>query len=111
MRISDWSSDVCSSDLPFDEIGIEEAIRLREKGVATEVIAVSVGPQKAQETLRTALAMGADRAILVQTDDAVEPLALAKIFKAIADAEQPGLVILGKPIGRATCRERVCHDV
>ncbi len=81
---------------PFDEIGIEEAIRLKEKGVATEIIAVSVGPAKAQETLRTALAMGADRAILVQTDDAVEPLALAKIFKAIADVEQPGLVILGK---------------
>jgi len=81
---------------PFDEIGVEEAIRLREKGVATEIIAVSVGPAKAQETLRTALAMGADRAILVQTDDDVEPLALAKIFKAIADAEQPGLVILGK---------------
>jgi electron transfer flavoprotein beta subunit len=81
---------------PFDEIGIEEAIRLKEKGVATEVVAISVGPAKAQETLRTALAMGADRAILVQTDDAVEPLALAKIFKAIADAEQPGLVILGK---------------
>ena len=81
---------------PFDEIGVEEAIRLKEKGVATEIIAVSVGPVKAQETLRTALAMGADRAILVQTDDAVEPLALAKIFKAIADAEQPGLVILGK---------------
>jgi len=81
---------------PFDEIGVEEAIRLKEKGVATEVVAVSVGPAKAQETLRTALAMGADRAILVQTDDAVEPLVLAKIFKAIADAEQPGLVILGK---------------
>ncbi|MGN6689437.1 MAG: electron transfer flavoprotein subunit beta/FixA family protein [Sphingopyxis sp.] len=81
---------------PFDEIGIEEAIRLKEKGVATEVVAVSVGPAKAQETLRTALAMGADRAILVQTDDDVEPLALAKIFKAIADTEQPGLVILGK---------------
>ena len=81
---------------PFDEIGVEEAIRLKEKGVATEIVAISVGPQKAQETLRTALAMGADRAILVQTDDPVEPLALAKIFKAIADAEQPGLVILGK---------------
>jgi len=81
---------------PFDEIGVEEAIRLKEKGVATQIVAVSVGPAKAQETLRTALAMGADRAILVQTDDAVEPLALAKIFKAIADAEQPGLVILGK---------------
>jgi electron transfer flavoprotein beta subunit len=81
---------------PFDEIGVEEAIRLKEKGVATEIVVVSVGPAKAQETLRTALAMGADRAILVQTDDEVEPLALAKIFKAIADAEQPGLVILGK---------------
>ena len=81
---------------PFDEIAVEEALRLREKGAATEVIAVSVGPAKATETLRTALAMGADRAILVQTDDEVEPLAVAKILKAIADAEQPGLVILGK---------------
>jgi electron transfer flavoprotein beta subunit len=81
---------------PFDEIAVEEGIRLREKGVATEVIAVSVGPAKAQETLRTALAMGADRAILVQTDDTVEPLAVAKILKAITDEEQPGLVILGK---------------
>ena len=81
---------------PFDEIAVEEAIRLREKGVATEIVAVSVGPQKAQETLRTALAMGADRAILVQTDDMVEPLAVAKILKGIADEEQPGLVILGK---------------
>ena len=81
---------------PFDEIAVEEAIRLKEKGVATEIIAVSVGPQKAQETLRTALAMGADRAILVQTDDEVEPLAVAKILKGIADEEAPGLVILGK---------------
>ncbi len=81
---------------PFDEIAVEEAIRLKEKGVATEIVAVSVGPAKAQETLRTALAMGADRAILVQTDDEVEPLAVAKILKAIADEEQPGLVILGK---------------
>ncbi len=81
---------------PFDEIGVEEAIRLKEKGVATEIVAVSIGPAKATETLRTALAMGADRAILVQSDDAVEPLAVAKILKAIADAEQPGLVILGK---------------
>jgi electron transfer flavoprotein beta subunit len=81
---------------PFDEIAVEEAIRLREKGAATEVIAVSVGPQKAQETLRTALAMGADRAILVLTDDTVEPLAVAKILKAIADEEAPGLIILGK---------------
>jgi electron transfer flavoprotein beta subunit len=81
---------------PFDEIAVEEAIRLKEKGKATEIVVVSVGPQKAQETCRTALAMGADRAILVQTDDAVEPLAVAKILKAIVDEEQPGLVILGK---------------
>ena len=81
---------------PFDEIAVEESIRLKEKGVATEIIAVSVGPAKAQETLRTALAMGADRAILVQTDDEVEPLAVAKILKAIADEEAPGLVVLGK---------------
>ena len=81
---------------PFDEIAVEEALRLKEKGVATEVIAVSIGPAKAQETLRTALAMGADRAILVQTDDEVEPLAVAKILKGVADAEAPGLVILGK---------------
>ncbi len=81
---------------PFDEIAVEEAIRLREKGVGSEVIVVSVGPAKASETLRTALAMGADRAILVQTDEMVEPLAVAKLLKAIADEEQPGLVILGK---------------
>ncbi|MDZ3830507.1 MAG: electron transfer flavoprotein subunit beta/FixA family protein [Sphingopyxis sp.] len=81
---------------PFDEIAVEEAIRLKEKGAATEIVAISVGPAKAQETLRTALAMGADRAILVQTDDEVEPLAIAKILKAVADAETPGLVILGK---------------
>ena len=81
---------------PFDEIAVEEAIRLKEKGVATEIVAVSVGPAKAQETLRTALAMGADRAILVQTDDEVEPLAVAKLLKGIAAEEEPGLVILGK---------------
>jgi electron transfer flavoprotein beta subunit len=83
---------------PFDEIAVEEGIRLKEKGVATELVAVSVGPAKAQETLRTALAMGADRAILVQVDDGVEvePLAVAKILKAIIDEEQPGLVIAGK---------------
>ena len=81
---------------PFDEIGVEEAIRLKEQGKATEVVAVSIGPQQSQETLRTALAMGADRAILVMTDDEVEPLAVAKILKAIADEEAPGLVILGK---------------
>ncbi|MGY6638183.1 MAG: electron transfer flavoprotein subunit beta/FixA family protein [Erythrobacter sp.] len=81
---------------PFDEIAVEEAIRLKEKGAATEIVAVSVGPAKAQETLRTALAMGADRAILVESDEEVEPLAVAKILKAIADEEAPGLVILGK---------------
>jgi electron transfer flavoprotein beta subunit len=81
---------------PFDEIAVEEAIRLKEKGVATEIVAVSIGPAKAQETLRTALAMGADRAILVQTDDEVEPLAVAKILAKIVGEEQPGIVILGK---------------
>ena len=81
---------------PFDEIAVEEAIRLKEKGAASEIVAVSIGPAKAQETLRTALAMGADRAILVQTDDEVEPLAVAKILKAIADEEQPGIVLMGK---------------
>ena len=81
---------------PFDEIAIEEAIRLKEKGAATEVIAVSIGEQKSQETLRTALAMGADRAILVVADFMIEPLAVAKLLKAITDEEQPGLVILGK---------------
>ena len=81
---------------PFDEIAVEEAIRLKEKGVVTEIVAVSVGPQKAQETLRTALAMGADRAVLVLSDDEVEPLAVAKIIKGIADEEAPGLIITGK---------------
>src|SRR5881398_3097267 len=81
---------------PFDEIAVEEAIRLKEKGVASEIVAVSIGPAKAQETLRTALAMGADRAILVQTDDEIEPLGVAKILAKIADEEQPQIVILGK---------------
>ncbi|MEE9314494.1 MAG: electron transfer flavoprotein subunit beta/FixA family protein [Rhizobiaceae bacterium] len=81
---------------PFDEIAIEEALRLREAGTATEVIAVSIGPQQSQETIRTALAMGADRGILVKNDDLVEPLAVAKILKAIVDEEKPDLVILGK---------------
>src|SRR6201999_4535763 len=81
---------------PFDEIAIEEAIRLKEGGKATEIIAISVGPQQASETIRTGLAMGADRGILVKTDGPVEPLAVAKILKAIVDAEKPGLVILGK---------------
>jgi electron transfer flavoprotein beta subunit len=80
---------------PFDEIAVEEAIRLKEKGVATEVVAVSIGPDKAQETLRTALAMGADRAILVVAED-VEPLGVAKLLAKIMNEEAPGLVILGK---------------
>ena len=81
---------------PFDEIAVEEAIRLKEKGAVSEIVALSIGPQKAQETLRTALAMGADRAILVMTDDEVEPLSVAKIVKAVAEEEQPGLIITGK---------------
>ena len=81
---------------PFDEISVEEALRLKEAGKAEEVVVVSIGPAKAEETLRTALAMGADRAVLVETDDAVEPLAVAKILKGVTEAEQPGLVIVGK---------------
>jgi electron transfer flavoprotein beta subunit len=81
---------------PFDEIAVEEAIRLKEAGKADEIVAVSIGPQQAGETIRTALAMGADRGILVKVDTIVEPLAVAKILKAIVDAEKPGLVILGK---------------
>ena len=81
---------------PFDEIAVEEAVRLKEKGVATEVIAVSCGVQQCQETLRTAMAIGADRAILVQCDDELQPLAVAKLLKALVEKEAPGLVILGK---------------
>ena len=81
---------------PFDEIAVEEAVRLAEAGVASEVLAVSIGPEKAQETIRTALAMGADRGVLVQTDDDVQPLAVAKILKALVEKETPDLVILGK---------------
>ncbi|MEM8697434.1 MAG: electron transfer flavoprotein subunit beta/FixA family protein [Pseudomonadota bacterium] len=81
---------------PFDEISVEEAIRLKEAGKAEEIVAVSIGPAKAQETLRTALAMGADRAILIETDDEVEPLAVAKLLKGVVDEEAPQLVILGK---------------
>jgi len=81
---------------PFDEIAVEEAIRLKEAGKADEIIVVSIGPQQAQETLRTALAMGADRAILVKVDDPVEPLGVAKVLKGVVEAEKPGLVILGK---------------
>jgi electron transfer flavoprotein beta subunit len=81
---------------PFDEIAIEEAVRLKESGKATEVVAVTIGPQQSQETLRTALAMGADRAILVKHDEYVEPLGVAKILKGIVEAEKPDIVILGK---------------
>jgi electron transfer flavoprotein beta subunit len=81
---------------PFDEIAVEEAVRLKEKGVAGEVIAVSCGVQQSQETLRTAMAMGADRAILVETDQELQPLAVAKLLKAVMDKEQPQLIILGK---------------
>ena len=81
---------------PFDEIAVEEAIRLKEAGKVTEIVAVSIGPAQASETIRTALAMGADRGILVKAEGAVEPLAVAKILKGIVAAEQPGLVILGK---------------
>ena len=81
---------------PFDEIAVEEAVRLKEKGVVTEVVAVSCGVTQCQETLRTAMAIGADRAILVETAEELQPLAVAKILKALVDKEQPGLVILGK---------------
>ncbi|MEN0115863.1 MAG: electron transfer flavoprotein subunit beta/FixA family protein [Agrobacterium cavarae] len=81
---------------PFDEISVEEALRLKEAGKAEEVIVVSIGPAKAEETLRTALAMGADRAILIETDETVEPLAVAKLLKGVVEAENPGLVIVGK---------------
>lgn len=81
---------------PFDEIAVEEAVRLREKGIASEIIAVSMGAAACSETLRTALAMGADRGILVETDVELQPLAVAKLLKALVDREQPGLVIMGK---------------
>src|SRR3546814_14787738 len=119
---------------PFYEIAVEEAIRLKEKGVATEIIAISIGEAKAQETLRTALAMGADRAILIVSETEVEPLGVAKLLAKVVEEETPGLVILGKQaidddsnqtgqmlaallgrpqgkIGRASCRERVCQYV
>lgn len=81
---------------PFDEIAVEEALRLKEAGKATEIVVVSIGPAQASETIRTGLAMGADRGILVKAEGTVEPLAVAKILKAVADEEQPGLIILGK---------------
>ena len=90
------TANVKMSMNPFDEIGVEEAIRLKEKGTATEIVAVSMGPLQCQETIRTALAMGADRGILVQSDAELQPLAVAKLLKAIVDKEQPKIVILGK---------------
>jgi electron transfer flavoprotein beta subunit len=90
------TANVKMSMNPFDEIAVEEAVRLREKGAATEVVAVSCGVTQCQETLRTAMAIGADRAILVETDVELQPLAVAKLLKALVDKEQPGLVILGK---------------
>ena len=90
------TANVKMSMNPFDEIAVEEAVRLKEKGIASEVIAVSCGDAKCQETLRTAMAIGADRAILVQTDAELQPLAVAKLLKALVDKEQPGLIILGK---------------
>ncbi|MAY37466.1 MULTISPECIES: electron transfer flavoprotein subunit beta/FixA family protein [Spongiibacter] len=81
---------------PFCEIAVEEAVRLKEKGVATEIVAVSIGPKVAQEQIRTALALGADRGILVETDEDVQPLGIAKVLKAVVDKEQPQLVIMGK---------------
>jgi len=89
-------SNVKMSMNPFDEIAVEEAVRLKEKGVVTEVIAVSCGVAQCQETLRTAMAIGADRAILVETSEELQPLAVAKLLKALVDKEQPGLIILGK---------------
>src|ERR1700712_3288945 len=90
---------------PFDEIAVEEAVRLKEKGVVTEIIAVSCGVTQCQETLRTAMAIGADRAILVETTEELQPLAVAKLLKALVDKEQPGLVILGKQAIDEVCTQ------
>src|SRR5881628_2857516 len=90
------TANVKMSMNPFDEIAVEEAIRLKEAGIATEIVVVSCGVQACQETLRTALAIGADRAILVDADAELQPLAVAKLLKAVCDREQPGLVISGK---------------
>jgi electron transfer flavoprotein beta subunit len=90
------TANVKMSMNPFDEIAVEEAVRLKEKGVATEIVVVSCGVTQCQETLRTAMAIGADRAILVETDVELQPLAVAKLLKALVDKEQPGLVIVGK---------------
>ncbi|WP_027281014.1 electron transfer flavoprotein subunit beta/FixA family protein, partial [Roseomonas gilardii] len=90
------TANVKMSMNPFDEIAVEEAVRLKERGIATEIVVVSVGPAQAQEQIRTALAMGADRGILVEQEGVVEPLAVARILKALAGREQPGLIVLGK---------------
>ena len=89
-------SNVKMSMNPFGEIAVEEAVRLKEKGIVSEIVVVSIGPQQAQETIRTALAMGADRGILIQSDESVEPLSVAKLLKAVVDEEKPQLAILGK---------------
>jgi electron transfer flavoprotein beta subunit len=90
------TANVKMSMNPFDEIAVEEAVRLKESGVVTEIVAVSIGPVQCQETLRTALAIGADRAVLVETGSEIQPLAVAKVLKAIVAKEQPGMVIMGK---------------
>ena len=90
------TSNVKMSMNPFDEIAVEEGVRLRESGVADELIAVSIGPKQSQETIRTALAMGADRGVHIETNEEVEPLAVAKLLKALVKKENPDLVILGK---------------
>jgi len=101
VRVKDDHSGVETANVkmsmnPFCEIAVEEAVRLKEKGIASEIVVVSIGPAQAQETLRTALALGADRAILVKTEDEVQPLAVAKMLKAVVEKEQPQLVIMGK---------------
>src|SRR5881398_241250 len=90
------TANVKMSMNPFDEIAVEEAVRLKEAGVVSEIVAVSIGPAASQETLRTALALGADRAVLIETDAALEPLHVAKLLKGLADKEQPQFVFLGK---------------
>src|SRR5215208_6116897 len=90
------TANVKMSMNPFDEIAVEEAVRLKEAGAATEIVVVSCGPQACQETLRTALAIGADRAVLVETSTELQPLAVSKLLKAIVERDKPGLVILGK---------------
>ncbi len=101
VRVKSDGSDVDIANVkmsmnPFDEIAVEEAVRLKEKGVVTEIVAVSAGVTQCQETLRTAMAIGADRAILIETQESLQPLAVAKLLKAVADKEQPQMVIMGK---------------